>query len=439
MIAPTRSLVRCFLIWVFLAGWSTSAQTVFPEVSTSGGLSSHSIHEDESLQFTISIQNRADAKKGVEGTLHHLTLVALPDSYSLLNICVAPQSPSLPERCQSREAFEASNSLVAETIAPGQGVSVRGYLKPGPTHKAATLTALIAWTVYSSAQPSSGASSARVVSLGDNQVQSASWWGRLSVDDILKAVAIPTLLLLMGALAGLGVNAINTRRDARVHQNEAELSLRAETWKQMLPVSHNYAAKFYLPLSLAAEKFAKNLKKSKLRVAFFYLLLGGKKAIATRSEIGGFYFKDLRGEILAAQCWEKQRLACMGEEDAAFFLAVRASIDQLEDIDSYEAFEAMFADSPSADFYNDSIQQAWTHFQSWVADKNAVAKTISYLDSFTAVLDYESNRPYQYWYDQTKPRLVATEETEKILSDILTAEKYTPAEIAEYLAAAVRP
>jgi hypothetical protein len=437
MIPSTRARVSTSILCLMLGCVSALAQTTFPEVSTSGSISSRSIGENEQLQFTITIANKANPRI-VNASVRNVTLTHLPDSYRLTTICVIPAPPLPPSPCQTSDEFNANKKRLIGTLLPGQSVIVTGYLNPDSIHKAASLTALLEWALYDSTLPASGLPLARVVSLGENQVQSATWWGRVSIDEILKVLAVPALLLVIGAVVGLLVNTLNSLRDKRAHKNEAERSLRSETWKQMLPVSHNYAAKFYLPLSLAAERFSKNLKKSNHRVAFFYLLFSGKKVIATRNEIGGFYFKDLRGEALAANCWEKQRLACMGEEDTPFFLAVRASIDELEDIDSYEAFESMFASAPGGYFSSDSIQEAWTFFQTWVAKKKEVEETIAYLDGFTAVLDYESNRPYQYWYD-TKPRLVATNNTKELLRKILTSEKYSAEDIENYLSAVIAP
>jgi hypothetical protein len=442
MITPDRRLFAILLFTVFCV-CGTPAEISSPEVVLTGSISSRSILKSELLLFTINITNKTSPEKAGSASLSNVTLARLPDSYSLKSICVLPDLPSSTERCQSAENFRAAGNRLMDSLVAGESITVRGYLCPDTLHKSASLSAVIEWTPQSATPAGKPGSSppvpsAKAVSLGENQVQSSSWWGRLSIDEILKVLAIPGLLVVIGAVVGLIVNILNSNRDRRVHENEAQRSLRAETWKQMLPVSHNYAAKFYLPLSLAAEKFSKNLKQPNPRVAFFYLLYCGKKATATRNEIGGFYFKDLRGEFLAAQSWEQQRLACLGDEDTPFFLAVRASIDQLEDIDTYEAFESRFGDTPGGPFSDDSVQQAWMLFQNWTAQAAKVKKTISYIDSFTAVLDYESNRPYQYWYDAS-PRLTATEDTENTLRELLKAGKYNPAEIDDYLIAVVRP
>ena len=452
--APARALFLC-LVWCLLAqADSAPVQAVVPEVSLSANISSHVIREDELLPFIITVKNKTDGKIGSGIAVNSITLWKLPDSYRLddsQQICVVPILPPRTQPCETSQAFFASHNLIASSLAPGGTVTVQGYLKPTALHNTSTLTSVVTWNFVSKEKGAVAVLESQGLSLGENQVVDASWIGRLSLDELLKILAVPALLLLVGAAITAFVNFINVSREKRVaaaqavvdaarHIQEQERAVRAETWKQMLPVSHNYAAKFYLPLSLAAERFADSLKLSNARLAFFYLLFCGRRMILTRNEIGGFYFKDLRGESLAAVCWKNQRLACLGEEDSPLFLAVRDSMDQLEDIESYEGFEKRFADVSGGvvEFTEDSVQQAWTLFQAWIGTGN-VAPTIQYLEGFYAVLDFESNRPYEYWYD-TPPKLKITAETEQLLRKLLAEEKkYSPEEIDGYFTSMVRP
>jgi hypothetical protein len=441
--APARALFLSFLLCLFAQADSAPVPAVVPEVSLSANISSHVIREDELLPFIITIKNKADGKIDSGIAVNSITLWKLPDSYRLDDsqpICVVPILPPRTQPCETSQAFFASHNLIASSLAPGGIVTVQGYLKPTALHNTSTLTSVVTWNFVSKEKGAVAVLASQGVSLGENQVVDASWIGRLSVDGLLKILAVPALLLLVGAAITAFVNFINVSREKRVHIQEQERAVRAETWKQMLPVSHNYAAKFYLPLSLAAERFADSLKQSNARLAFFYLLFCGRKMIATRNEIGGFYFKDLRGESLAAVCWKNQRLACLGEEDNPLFLAVLDSIDQLEDIDSFEGFEKRFSDVSGGvvEFAEDSIQQAWTLFQAWIGTGN-VAPTIQYLEGFYAVLDFESNRPYEYWYD-TPAKLKITAETEQLLRKLLADEKkYSAEEINGYFTSTVRP
>jgi hypothetical protein len=435
-----------------------------PEVSISGSLSGHIVHQGEPFQFSLTIKNKTDVRTNPKAYLRDLTLQALPAGYALdaeKPVCVLPLVPPQTQSCDTGANFEAHRRLVLAALSPGQSVTVQGYLKPNPdsAHKSAVLSVVVAWTAAES-----GIGSAQSSNLGENQVlgtwQNVGAW----LSDVFKLLAIPAVL----ALIGYWLNDQNRKRDHAFaeasqrhddafataqmdrqnaqHAHEQEQALRAETWKQMLPLSHNYAAKFYLPLSLAAQNLAKELKYpvAKPRLAFFYLLLCGKKMTATRNEIGGFYFKDLRGERLAASCWEIQRGACLGEADDNFYKAVRAAVDRIDDtLDSFEAFESTFVDSSTqpASFVDVSIANAWGLFERWGAKKDKVEKTAQYLEGFYAVLDYESNRPYEYWYDQkdSPAKLEITEATQNLLAQVLQEAKYTPEQVASYFSAVVRP
>ncbi len=276
---PARTLFLTFLLCIPLHPAFVAAQSIVPEISLSASISSHVIREDELLPFIITIRNKSDGRIGSGTAVTSISLWKLPDSYQLDEtqpICIVPPLPPRTESCETSQAFLASHSLIASSLAPGAIVTVQGYLKPTALHKAATLTSIVTWNVVSSDKATRAVtmSSSQGVNLGENQVVASSWFARLSLDELLKILAVPALLLLIGAVITGAVNSINVWREKRAttaqaaidaarHVQEQERAVRAETWKQMLPISHNYAAKFYLPLSLAAERFADRLKQSK--------------------------------------------------------------------------------------------------------------------------------------------------------------------------------
>ena len=173
MISPARALISTFTLCFLFGCVSALAQTTFPEISTSGGISSRSIGEHEQLQFTIAIANKADPKI-MNASLRNVTLTQVPDGYRLATICVIPTPSSPLNPCQTGEEFNANKKRLTGTLAPGQSMIVTGYLKPDSIHKTASLAVLLEWTLYDSTLPTSGLPSARVVTLGENQVQSAS-------------------------------------------------------------------------------------------------------------------------------------------------------------------------------------------------------------------------------------------------------------------------
>ncbi|MGA7220056.1 MAG: hypothetical protein WBX38_17200 [Candidatus Sulfotelmatobacter sp.] len=456
---PPHALPFFFLC--FLSGLAVFGQTSAPDVSISGSLSAHAIREDELLQFTLTIKDKADPRNSPQPNLWNLTLQKIPDGYSLApeqKICVLPAEPKL-ESCQTTAGFDPNKGLkFAASLASGQSLTVEGYLKPTSPHKAAALNTVVAWTVLG------GVASSQSVSLGDNQVQKTSQTALTWFGDLVKLLAIPIVL----ALIGYGLNLLNRKHDERVadaqekrqdaqhehelqqaatqHSNDVDQAVRSETWKQMLLISHGYAAKCYLPLSLAASRLAANLRSLTTpdgdeRIAFFYVLLCGKEMMNTRQETGGFYFKDLRGETLAAECWRKQRDQLIGEkEESSFSLAIRNAIELVSCGQTYAAFKRRFesVNAQPVSFHHADIQAAWLLFKNWLANAQAVIDVAGYLEGFSAVLDYESNRPYEYWYP-TKPQLAASDETVTMLEGILADNGFSKAEIDKYFETRKKP
>jgi hypothetical protein len=434
------------LLLCILLGWVPSAgQTNSPEVSVSGNISSHAVRKDELLQFTLTIRNKADAKAGAGSSLRALTLLRMPDSYSLdgkQQICVFPLLPLRTDSCETSADFSKSHNLLAASLASGESLTVQGYLMPTAVHKTAALIAVVSWTVVDSTEPSVQVTSSLPVSLGENQVQSAAWeW---SLWEFLKTMSLPLLLGFVGALTGFILNWVNRNRD----QHLADIEKKRDTEIRREENEHHEAQRrnrYYLQLSLAAERQAGNLRVltttgTRARVAFFYTLVSSNEIVRVRKAVGGFYFKDLRGEVLAAGCLARQRQALTGsDEEAPFDLALRAAVDRIRDIESYAEFKRSFpevAGATTTTYADPDIQAAWSHFDQWRTNQHEVEDVAKYLEAFFAVLDYECNR-YE-WYS-TSPRLLASSQTEQVLRSVLSDYQYAPTEIDDYFKVVVRP
>jgi len=447
MIRKLCDLSSVFLAAAVLLMVSSRAglgQASAPEVSITGALSSHSIGETELLRFTLTLKN----KTGV--VLNSVRLVAPPEHYSFTRICVLP--PQQAEMCRSDSDFSNAGNVLVSAVGPGQDLVAWGYLTPATAHRTESLGMIAAWKLP---EGSVGLPTSGVVTLGDNQVQ--TWYQAAWVDKLVTVLAIPTILAVISFFLNLLAKAREDRAAEREKEKEAKIAdaerkkeerrqqlqreetVRTETWKQILPVSHRYALKFYVPLSSASEKLAEALLGTNRELAFFYVLFAGKRMTETRNKVGGFYFKDLRGEALAAICWRRQRDLLLGPEDSPVSLAVRSAVDLLQPNETYQSFQEEFERRTGAttSFVNEEIQEAWERFSQWILSSGNVAGVVRYLKGFYAVLDYETNRPYEYWYNPPA-RLQVDPETEALLRELGKHINYTEAQMHEYFETALR-
>jgi hypothetical protein len=456
-------LCLCLLLFIDLVS-APSGQGEAPpsEVSATGNLTSRSITKDELLGFTLTIRNKTSLP------VSSLKLIRVPDDYAVGAVTVlTPQAGKtyFPQ-------FSPANDILASSLAPGQNITVWGYLKARDPHRAATLMLTLSWALPSG---SSSSPTSISVNLGESQVR--DWYEAQWITDLTKILAVPLLLAVITALITFALNLLARNKEQREEERRQQIenirkreeeqkeqerkkaegeaerrrsdaehaaAVRTETWNQMLPIVHKYTTECYLPLSSASDRLRANVKLwqadpagATQRVAFFYLLLVGKKMAITRSTVGGFYFKDLRGEMLASECWRKHRRAILGRESTKFNLAVKASVSLLEDRETYQTFEKKFVGKASH-YSIGTIQEAWDEFKKWSTRTSRVNYAMQHLLGFCLVLDYELNRPYDYWYDP-QARLVLTPQMEKLLRRIAKKSDYTQKQVDEYFAKVIRP
>jgi len=98
---------------------------------------------------------------------------------------------------------------------------------------------------------------------------------------------------------------------------------------------------------------------------------------------------------------------------------------------TFERFEKEFVGS-NQQFSDAFLQRAYTLFEQVLLDAKRMQDSLRYLTGFYVVLDYESNRPYQYWYDST-PKLLVEEDIQKLFREIAQVRKISGKEIDEYL------
>ena len=484
------------VLFILLASWFGAGGPAQPpksavptveagEVLFNTGLSSKSTKEKERVGFWINIRNKTSVE------LSSLRLSQLPDNYELIKVCLPAHTPA----CLTPDEFNKLNRVFAPSLAPGHLVSLRGELQPKGTHKSELLNAVLEWSSPSAAQTLS-----ITVALGENQVPGWSTRNAPWIVEVLKGLAIPVTLALITLL----VNYLVKKRESKKERQEKERDARSETLKQMLLVIHKYAAKYYLPLSRAASRAVVALHEADAALTaktqvqamveastiktLFYVLLVKRLMESTRNTIGGVYFKDLRGEQLAALCLgEFEKL--LGDDTAPLAMTAQSTCRTLKTNSTYESFHAqwMAADTPSlperigilkafdqwlankpaglalppdskalvehlktwtAGDTNTSVpaitaadkETLWREFKNWLGDAATRQKAQEYLAAVSVVLDYESNRPYKYWYNNVaklNPKFqidaTITLDVTAVFTGLVLKTDYTAAEINDYL------
>jgi hypothetical protein len=285
-----------------------------------------------------------------------------------------------------------------------------------------------------------------LVSLGEVVVESRLrvWLSRLY--DLLKDFALPAALGLLGFLFVRWQRireAVQEKRDRDMQEErlrrerETELERLAEdqlrTWKvetlrEMLPESHRLAKRHYAPtqnavhwlldsVNLCLQQSESDRRQSSEREAFYYLMLLGRQIQETVDRSGGFYFKDRVGEKLAGECWNAYLDLFFENKESVHrdYQRGRSLVGLHETLDEFlEKLDHKPGQSETAPKgRSESLQEAWKHFAQWykTAEGN---EGMSWLRAFEAVISYELNRPYKYWYE-SKEKLELGAGTEQLL------------------------
>lgn len=402
-------LLACLIVSLRLPGSAqTATQPTGAGLAVSGQIAKAKIKRSESLSFWITLKNQGTL------TLKSVKLVRFPESeYSL---CIFD-----PGKGQCSPANAGSELL--PSIDGGQSYTVWGELRPKSAHSGEKLAFVVGWST------AAGAQSLAALPLGENQVLDRwdyawdSWLG-----PTMKTLAIPAVLAFLAFL----LDRLAARRETRQRLAErseevtetrraTEQAVATETWKQMLPLSHKYAGNLYLPMSSAAEDAIDAFGEKDGHAAFFYILLLLKRIDQAKKTIGGLYFKSYAGEQLAQLCWRRFRSTFLGKDTDRFFQRMHQSAKLLGAIDDFDSFKSQYLDHPSS-AATTQILAGFADFETKRLDPAIQVPAIQCLRGFFSILDYESNRPYEYWYQQ-KARLKTTADTLELLQKLALEKK----------------
>jgi hypothetical protein len=376
-----------------------------------GTIESKWILTSQQLQFSVTIAN--DSEAALEG----IQALRIPSHYQIERICT-------PD-CRK---FDPSRPAILSLVRPHETITIWGWFHPEQAHRPEKISLVLGWT-------QSGASNSAAVNLGESEAQ-ARWlyWLGFVVEPI-KILLVPVVLLLVG----YWVNEQAKMRDSSRADHEKSQAVRAEIWKQMLPTASTYASKYYIPVCAAAAGLVDALVKyvtiksqpgapraeleRQARLACFNVLLTESRMHSTRRRTGAFILTDLRAEDLVFGCREHFITAFVDKIGSDLDMKFRACSRLVGFNATFDSFRAKFpADGGGGETAEQTELKSFENmFQAWLDGKlEKVIEAVFYLRGFAAVLEYEVNRPYKYWYSRSRAlRLDRPESAEVLIQPVI--------------------
>lgn len=222
------------------------------------------------------------------------------------------------------------------------------------------------------------------------------------------------------------------QRAAATKKSEEERAHKAATWDMMLPQSHKLAMQHYVHIQSfvrgaisTLDRYHKSLQPgakpdpemNELPTrAFLCLLLFARRVQYSTDTVGGLYFKNRTAEEIVARGYYTYRklyfdrsIQSRGRyEDILQKVSPKARLSELyADMQLSAASSASTAPAPTEQKLIDAIglgkllETAFTEFeQQWIKSTALRTKLLPVLKGFAAVMQFEMNRPYRYWYNK---------------------------------------
>jgi len=225
-------------------------------------------------------------------------------------------------------------------------------------------------------------------------------WVATGLQAICKDLALPFILAIVAAVFQ-GRKDEEARALAETQRHDDRLR---DTWTLMLQKHHQNAELYYLPLLSAIRDFRLALAEADETKAFYFFIAICWRFWQLSQKIGGLYFKDRAAETLLALIWRVIVIEVdyrfngrANRELAIEKLTVRNASAPI----NYAAFSTGASPLKSQPPFDTLLPR----FRAWKAaaasdDHLTVSEIESLLIIFRSVADFETNRPYQYWYNQ---------------------------------------
>jgi hypothetical protein len=211
---------------------------------------------------------------------------------------------------------------------------------------------------------------------------------------LFKDLAMPIVL----AIGAYLLQRQDKKREEKRKEAEDQRLQQQTTSNLLLPESHRFNTKYYLPLVRVLKQLQTDTKANKsLRDRLFALMATLRRIRHISNQIGGLFLKDTEAEELVLDTW------------SLFFAQVRVRLDQtvvdavlevMSPVEGRAAFKARF---PADDGKPKTPMQATMlelekEFERWPLDV-FTAEAMPPLIAMQHLLEYEVNRPFTKWYE----------------------------------------
>jgi hypothetical protein len=383
-------------------------------VLASGTMAESSATVGTSVNFVAALKNQGS------GSLQELRLVHVePPEYEVNRVCWLENGK---DHC---EAVTGNKVQLIQNIGAYQALTIWGTFCVKKPHDKGKLTLIISW------KDESGSLSDLGIPLGDFTSQNwYEYWGARFYG-FIKDFAVPLVLLLMG----FAYQSWDKKREQRRQDKDQERQQVLQTWNNMLPTSHRYATKHYMPVAAALNGVLDGLKEHQKasaagnsgkadewsKRAFYSMALLGKRLRHLGEAIGGFYFKDRVGEELASESLNSFRNHYYWST-AVTVQNFSLLVDHVDVNETIGIFQQKFTGMDPT--IKPIFANAYADFRTWLGSPN-YKESVDHLRAFLSVLEYEMNRPYEFWYDK-KELLNLDSDTKMILAHTIAAVSSMP-------------
>jgi hypothetical protein len=384
-------------------------------VDISGGLSGSEVRSGRTVLFWVTIQNDSEAILSDVS----VQIDVARDEFAVT--CLSDGSGSDSKTCGPRK----------DPIAKNQAITLRGELRDtGPRN----INAIVS---FNSSVPELRGTvlSVRAVLMGTLVGRSTFMALFLTYKDLL----LPFVIAVFGGILAA--------RQAQIQTQRAQIG---ETWNKMLPISHKLALRYYMPMIKALLRVFEDAKGFTIVSAearaeptdtglsvYFHTMSFWWRYKRTQDKAGAIYFKNRTGEKVVIAAFQELRVAYKGQGVERFAVERRltAILRLITNKLEYPEFKLAF-DTPPETPLRTAFNLGWPDFVAWYSDDKKRKRSFAVLEVFKIVLDFETNRPYERWYNGVQELQLCEDQKAVLLS--LAETNVERAEFTKYISQAGR-